>query len=89
MRPPKPYISNNYLDFLGEFEAIFETALTNESGPGLRESHKKKFAKTAYAVSLLPAPIFCSVGGGKGYLLTYYFMNHIFIEIPACLKMKN
>jgi hypothetical protein len=25
MRPRKPYISNNYLNFLGEFEAIFET----------------------------------------------------------------
>jgi hypothetical protein len=33
MRPRKPYISNNYLDFLGEFEAIFETALAHESGP--------------------------------------------------------
>jgi hypothetical protein len=32
-RPRKPYISNNYLDFLGEFEAIFETALAHESGP--------------------------------------------------------
>jgi hypothetical protein len=29
----KPYISNNYLNFLGEFEAIFETALAHESGP--------------------------------------------------------
>jgi hypothetical protein len=28
--PRKPYISNNYLDFLGEFEAIFETALAHE-----------------------------------------------------------
>jgi hypothetical protein len=33
IRPQKPYISNNYLDFLGEFEAIFETALAHESGP--------------------------------------------------------
>jgi hypothetical protein len=33
IRPWKPYISNNYLNFLGEFEAIFETALVNESGP--------------------------------------------------------
>jgi hypothetical protein len=33
IRPRKPYISNNYLDFLGEFEAIFETALAHESGP--------------------------------------------------------
>jgi hypothetical protein len=33
MRPPrKLYISNNYLDFLGEFEAIFETDLAHESG---------------------------------------------------------
>jgi hypothetical protein len=30
MRPRKPYISNNYLDFLGEFKAIFETALAHE-----------------------------------------------------------
>jgi hypothetical protein len=33
IRPRKPYISNNYLDFLGDFEAIFETALAHESGP--------------------------------------------------------
>jgi hypothetical protein len=33
MRPRKPYISNNYLDFLGEFETKFESALANESGP--------------------------------------------------------
>jgi hypothetical protein len=33
IRPRKPYISNNYLNFLGEFEAIFETALAHESGP--------------------------------------------------------
>jgi hypothetical protein len=33
MRPRKPYISNNYLNFLGELEAIFETALAHESGP--------------------------------------------------------
>jgi hypothetical protein len=33
IRLRKPYISNNYLDFLGEFEAIFETALVHESGP--------------------------------------------------------
>jgi hypothetical protein len=33
IRPRKPYISNNYLDFLSEFEAIFETALAHESGP--------------------------------------------------------
>jgi hypothetical protein len=33
IRPQKPYISNNYLDFLGEFEAIFETASAHESGP--------------------------------------------------------
>jgi hypothetical protein len=33
IRPWKPYISNNYLDFLGKFEAIFETALALESGP--------------------------------------------------------
>jgi hypothetical protein len=25
--PRKPYISSNYLDFLGEYEAICETAL--------------------------------------------------------------
>jgi hypothetical protein len=31
--PRKPYISNNYLDFLGEFEVIFESALAHESGP--------------------------------------------------------
>jgi hypothetical protein len=31
--PRKPYISNNYLNILGEFEAIFETALAHESGP--------------------------------------------------------
>jgi hypothetical protein len=29
----KPYISNNYLDFLSEFEAIFKTALAHASGP--------------------------------------------------------
>jgi hypothetical protein len=33
IRQWKPYISNNYLNFLGEFEAIFETALAHESGP--------------------------------------------------------
>jgi hypothetical protein len=33
IRPQKPYISNNYHDFLGEFEAIFKTALAHESGP--------------------------------------------------------
>jgi hypothetical protein len=33
IRLQKPYISNNYLDFLGKFEAIFEMALAHESGP--------------------------------------------------------
>jgi hypothetical protein len=33
IKPRKPYISDNYLDFLDEFEAIFETALARESGP--------------------------------------------------------
>jgi hypothetical protein len=33
IRPRKPYISNNYPDFLGKFEAICETALDPESGP--------------------------------------------------------
>jgi hypothetical protein len=32
-RPWKPMISNDYLKFLGEFEAIFEMALVHESGP--------------------------------------------------------
>jgi hypothetical protein len=38
IRPQKLYISNNYLDFLGEFEAIFETALAHEKTEG-RKSH--------------------------------------------------
>jgi hypothetical protein len=33
IRPRNPYISNNYLYFLSEFEAIFETALAHKSGP--------------------------------------------------------
>jgi hypothetical protein len=33
MRQEKPNISNNYLNFLGEYEAIFEMALARESGP--------------------------------------------------------
>jgi hypothetical protein len=32
MRPRKPYISNNNLNFQGELE-VFETALAHESGP--------------------------------------------------------
>jgi hypothetical protein len=30
IRPWKPYIFNNYLDFPGEFKAIFETALAHK-----------------------------------------------------------
>jgi hypothetical protein len=33
MRPRKPYISNIYLDFLDEFEAIFETASAHDQSP--------------------------------------------------------
>jgi hypothetical protein len=33
IRPRKQYMSNNYLDFLGEFEAIFKTDLAHESRP--------------------------------------------------------
>jgi dsRNA-specific ribonuclease len=33
MVPRKLTISNEYLEFLGEFEAIFETALASETGP--------------------------------------------------------
>jgi hypothetical protein len=33
LRRRKPTISNDFLEFLGEFEAIFETDLALESGP--------------------------------------------------------
>jgi hypothetical protein len=33
LRPLKRTISNDYLEFLGDFEAICETALARESGP--------------------------------------------------------
>jgi hypothetical protein len=32
-RPRKSIISNDFLEFLGEFDVIFETALARESGP--------------------------------------------------------
>jgi hypothetical protein len=35
-------ISNDYLEYLGEFEFIFETALAHESGPCRRYSLTKK-----------------------------------------------
>jgi hypothetical protein len=31
-RGPKPMILKDYLEFLGKFESIFETALAHESG---------------------------------------------------------
>jgi hypothetical protein len=31
--PRNPNFSNDYLDFLGEYKAICETALARESGP--------------------------------------------------------
>jgi hypothetical protein len=33
LRRLKPTISNDYLEFLGNFEGIFGTALAPESGP--------------------------------------------------------
>jgi hypothetical protein len=33
LRPRKPNFANDYLDFLGENEAICKTALGRESGP--------------------------------------------------------
>jgi hypothetical protein len=33
IRPRKPYISKIYLDFLGEFEPIFDKPLAHEAGP--------------------------------------------------------
>jgi hypothetical protein len=32
LRPRKPVITNDYLEYLGEFESIFETDLARESG---------------------------------------------------------
>jgi hypothetical protein len=33
LRPQKPFFSNDYLEFLDDFESIFKTALAHESGP--------------------------------------------------------
>jgi hypothetical protein len=33
LKPRNPNFANNYLEYLGEFEAMCETALARESGP--------------------------------------------------------
>jgi hypothetical protein len=51
LTPRNPNFSNDYLDFLGEYEVICETALARESGPSgdclMKKTEGRKFRDTA------------------------------------------
>jgi hypothetical protein len=52
LKPQKPTISSKYLELLGEFEAICETAFARESGPWGGLINEKKRAKNLVTLPL-------------------------------------